>query len=337
MPNQALSHEENLRRLCLLCIKKIERGEERDVSHEVKRKDGSIISLKQMFLDTGVYPEYENDEAFLPKSFCPGCVRILSSQYSTLKRKVPGPHQYARMAEDMRNLPPTTRTNTNCSTAVCEVCFIAQEKGHKRTPSKYLKEKEPKPAPDPDPSPVCPDCQREVLRMGTHRCIKNDKRFKRIVQRTSPEGLKRLGLYIEAEVGPLRPKVQIGADTLQKIMVEINMSYRKTVKMAQILTGETAGLSAEPYYRDKLSSSLNILEDHFKLEFIELYAKVPTEDDVEKKVLHETLVPCVFVKDIIAFANHVQEARKIRKPRVKIGCDGGQVRQFFYIYVFRQK
>ena len=53
---------------------------------------------------------------------------------------------------------------------------------------------------------------------------------------------------------------------------------------------------------------------------------MPEEDDVEKRVLHENMIPCVVVKDIIAFAKFVQEKRNIRNPEITIGADGGQVR-----------
>ena len=271
MPTEALTHEENLRRVCFLCLKKIERGQERSVLAEVKKKDGSVTTFRHLIIKYVDYKDYELDFLVLPGSLCPTCVRILNSQTSEVKKKIPGPHQWSKMAADMRQLSLEAYKSTSCT---CNNCFIAREKGWTKTPSIYLKKEEPRPRKNSDPIPVCPNCQREVLRIHTHKCVKNDQRFKSIIDRTSPEGLKKLQVYIEKEIGPFRPKVQIGATTLQKIMVGLNLSYRKTVKMAQILAGETKGLSTEEYFRQKLTFNLHILDDHFELKALELFEKV---------------------------------------------------------------
>ena len=59
---------------------------------------------------------------------------------------------------------------------------------------------------------------------------------------------------------------------------------------------------------------------------------MPEEDDVDKRVLHENLIPCVVVKEIVVFAKHVQEKRNIKDPEIKIGADGGQV--IFYLFIW---
>ena len=66
----ALTHDENLRRICLLCIQKIERGQERDISDMVKKKDGAVTTFKEIFMETGVYPDYEINASYLPHSLC---------------------------------------------------------------------------------------------------------------------------------------------------------------------------------------------------------------------------------------------------------------------------
>ena len=120
---------------------------------------------------------------FCPKILCPNCVRILHSQFGTVKRKLPS-HHWEDLANKMRNIPPVTRGSTEHT---CELCFLAREQGKNLTPSKFLGDK-PKPKRVSDPIPTCKYCHLDLPRLGTHYCRK-ERRFKAIYDSTSPEGL----------------------------------------------------------------------------------------------------------------------------------------------------
>ena len=206
MPNEALSHEENLHRICFCHLGKIKRGEERSLDSQVTRKDGSTTTFKQIIIDLKIYENLERDAPFLPKSLCPNGVRILHSQFAPVKRKVES-HHWEELANDVRDdledFPPSSGEH------VCHLCFLAKEQGKKLTKSHFCGD-QPKPKRRSNVTPTCKYCHLELPRSGTHYC-KKERRNKAIYDSISPEGRRNLQLYLDKKCGPSHeaPKVEV--------------------------------------------------------------------------------------------------------------------------------
>ena len=98
--------------LCVLCLTKCEKGQ---------LNDGHKILIQKH-----AYPNYFNDEEFLPKSICAGCRTRLFSQ----ERMSPRPLPDLKYQELVRNVRQSTRAKSLRGGSVqdceCELCRLGK-------------------------------------------------------------------------------------------------------------------------------------------------------------------------------------------------------------------
>ena len=130
---------------------------------------------------------------------------------------------------------------------------------------------EPKPE---EPNPLCPKCFKPIFQGKSHKCPSKykTKRFKNVVENISPEGLKKLQVYVNDKVGGYVAveKVKISLETLEKMMVQLKMSQREIIELTRILKEDVA-VTFEAYLPRKLSMKCHSLDDFFGVKEFLLY------------------------------------------------------------------
>ena len=323
MPTWSLSHEENRKRVCAVCIKKIKKGKERTLTQNLKW----VIAFH-------IYPRFHQDEDYLPCSLCTTCQVILLENVDSKTGEVSGKpsrpmpnHDYAGLVKEMKGLPRQTREQSakepKCR---CEICTLATQT-LRITPSKYLAPVAPQPQPLEEDDPLCPKCLKPILRQNTHRCGAKSRRYKKVVENFSPEGLKSLQVYLNKELGGYveKSKCKVPIETLEKCMVRLKMSQNQVIEMTRILKEDVA-VKFEEYYTTKLSKKSHTLDDFFEAREVQLFSKGAheSEDDNGSTELALEKTTGIFCHNLPGLINHVVRERNIKEPFYKIGCDGGQ-------------
>ena len=165
MPNQAqaLSHDEVLKRVCGVCLRKHLKG---------------MKNISQNYLDLIVkyhHKHYDLTSGNYATVICPSCQRALRDAKSSdeenkiSKRKLPE-NRYGSLRG-----PRATRSSTSCQ---CTWCFIWRLNGEGAAYKEYSEEVRDKPgrplqeepAPDPEVKSICQDCQGERKQGVAHVC-----------------------------------------------------------------------------------------------------------------------------------------------------------------------
>ena len=165
MPNQAqaLSHDEVLKRLCGVCLRKHLKG--------LKNISDNYLELIIKYY----HKSYNVTNGNYPTVICPSCQRALrdakasEKENKISKRKLPD-NRYGSMRG-----PRALRSSTSCQ---CTLCFIWRLNGEAAAYKEFCEEVRAKPgrplqgepAPDPEVKSVCQDCQGERKQGVAHVC-----------------------------------------------------------------------------------------------------------------------------------------------------------------------
>ena len=284
MPYVKGSHEDNRKKVCILCLSKAG-STGRPLADKLKRE-----------IEKSVYLNFFRNEHFLPSSVCNGCRRILESQSSENPRPIVPRIRYEPLSLHLMNLPATTRSHQGqkCS---CEICRIASHnpiKDGKFEPSDFLDEEKPSkgrarerpPSPDKNVK-KCSECYSVLARGKSHHCTKAT-RNQNLSDTISPRSRAMLACdYIKSTAGatgsiamtgtmgghkmtvtagpskPL-PYNSVPVETLQHLRAQLGLSFRNTVKAGQVLK-KHAGLELEKNLKKVLNIESHQLADFFEV------------------------------------------------------------------------
>ena len=163
MPTEALSHDEVLKRVCGVCLRKNLKG---------------IKNISQNYLALIIkyhHKHYDLTNGNYAKVICPGCQKALRDAKSRdedkkiLKSKLPESRYHT-----MRG-PRESRSSTSCQ---CTWCFIWRLNGEGGAHKEYSEQARDKvgrplqgePAPEPEVKSICQDCQGERKKGVAHVC-----------------------------------------------------------------------------------------------------------------------------------------------------------------------
>ena len=161
MPHHALSHDEVLKRVCGVCLRKHCKG---------------LKNISENYLNLIIkyhHKNYDVKNGNFATVICPSCQRALrdakSSDGDKKNSKLPM-NRYSSM-----KVPRVSRSSTSCQ---CSWCFIWRLNGEGAAYKEYCDEVRDKagrplqdePAPDPEVKTICQDCQGERKRGVPHVC-----------------------------------------------------------------------------------------------------------------------------------------------------------------------
>ena len=310
MPNRAKTHEENLLETCLFCSTK---------------KGLRLLSEKEKQIFQQIYSGFKDDALFLPKVGCSGCRRILSTyaEASNEKQRLLPTMDWKAFAEEMRSLPPATRSSGKCT---CDNCRVARQTFNPK-PSKYFI---PIPQePEEEEEFECPKCHQKTYRSKTHKCPRNmskDKVAKRIWDSSSPRQRAAIQAYFEKQTGNAKKKIKVATDNLAEMM-RSGLTQNEAIHVGTILN-RIPGIKMSPKYRNKLSGLLHEVDDYFDVRQLQLLQKAKNEEEDYDgpDVLAQDETWAVICKDVPAYAEHVKAKKGLTGvPCIhKVGLDSGQ-------------
>ena len=163
MPNQALTHDEVLKRVCGVCLRKHLKG--------LKNISENYLKLIIKYH----HKHYDLTNGNYARVICPSCQRALRDAKSQDEDNKISPSKLPENRYGSMRGPRSSRSSTSCQ---CTLCYIWRLNGEGAAYKEYSEQVRDKPgrplqgepAPDPEVRSICQDCQGERKRGVAHVC-----------------------------------------------------------------------------------------------------------------------------------------------------------------------
>lgn len=326
MPNKFRTHEDSLKTICVICWSK---GKDlRPISSSVQHH------LKLIFSD------YEFNDKTYPKVICDSCRKKLTRTASGENVRLD-----AQDHDRIRPLKYVTRSNDD-ENMPCDCTFCDISRGNIHTSLK-TKEAPGRPREFDDKKlnsdiKICTHCFNEIARGKRHECSMRNK-YRNIdallLNSSSDDPEKYSASVINNKLsfenghttlstirsGSLNIEVSSSGDTsrtvtaqdLNDIQVDMNLSSRKVLKLAQHLRSKTGRKSVEANMKLKLPEMDHLFDDYFDFHLMDFNLSDARQTRVSR--------PIIFCKDVEKFIIHVCSVRNMDPHNlfIKIGIDSG--------------
>lgn len=331
MPNAAKSHDENRRKLCLLCL-----GKSKDM-RAINSKHSEIINLHIM--------QYDVEDNRLPNALCSTCrTVVLDYGRGNFTRRL----TLADLSI-MAGAPPSTRSHSPCPCALCDLASSSinpsstciSTKNHRGRPS--LSEL-PENLQRQTVVNLCSKCLSTVAKGHVHKCCETSRQenIHRLINESHQNTKEQVASKIIKEklVSPQlsvslstggRPLQVAGAAAIRstssqqlmsardmsKMQVDLNLSTNKTLAIAQHIRSSSRKRGAvEVDLKSKLRERNHLLDKYFD---------VSMTTDFQDKDGSIQSQPTIYCCDVNGLLQRVQAERNLQADdlTVKIGIDGG--------------
>ena len=163
MPNHALSHDEVLKRVCGVCLRKHPKG---------------LKNISQNYLDLIIkyhHKHYDTTNGNYATVICPSCQRALRDAKSSDKDNKISKSKLPEVRYGTMKGPRASRSSTTCPCTWCFIWRLNGEGGAYKGYSEEVRDKpgrplQGEPSPDPEVKSICQDCQGERKQGVAHVC-----------------------------------------------------------------------------------------------------------------------------------------------------------------------
>ena len=323
-PRRKKTHDDYLKCVCLVCMKKSKENDIRDKHYE------SIARFVVSGLD--------RHDPRLPKSICPTCLRILNFYEQGDFSRTIKVFDYSKLS----SLKPITRSSTDCS---CHVCAIARSNPIGQCRESGTEDKT-NPKEHPKHLKVCSKCLCPIGKGKPHDCSPTKRRenlinflvqdaetplpktseqviahcLKRKVSDTNSNSLKlsQQGTQLRCEINPSLKKNEHTTLTVEDMLTmksNLNFGVNTTLKVAKELRfGYKNRRAVGSGLKDALVEQNKLVDGMFGVDVFDFC----TKEGMVKR-------PVIFCSDALKLLDGVIEKRDLEFERFdfKIGIDGG--------------